>query len=121
MFDISFIFVGNLSVLCVLLHETGIDSSDLEVLETHVTFSLSKEKSAARFYMMQCPGSVNVNEQVPLKFIVERLVLFVLFHLAICLLVLAGSDSGTTYSWKFIDLLISNCYFISKRMTCVFP
>ncbi|KAI3449256.1 hypothetical protein Pfo_005921 [Paulownia fortunei] len=52
---------------------TGIDSSDLEILETHVTYSLSKEKSAARFYMMQCPGSFNVNEQVPLNFLVESL------------------------------------------------
>ncbi|KAL1546361.1 hypothetical protein AAHA92_22965 [Salvia divinorum] len=52
---------------------TGISSSELEVLETHVTYSLSKEKSAAWFYIMQCPGSFDEHKQVPLKFLVERL------------------------------------------------
>ncbi|PIN13881.1 hypothetical protein CDL12_13486 [Handroanthus impetiginosus] len=51
----------------------GIDSSELEVLETHVTYSLSKEKSAARFYMMQFSGSFSVKNQVPVKFLVESL------------------------------------------------
>ncbi|KAK6142731.1 hypothetical protein DH2020_023079 [Rehmannia glutinosa] len=51
----------------------GICSSDLEVLETHVTYSLGKEKSATRFYMMQYAGSFSVNETVPLKYLVESL------------------------------------------------
>ncbi|KAK6142716.1 hypothetical protein DH2020_023064 [Rehmannia glutinosa] len=50
----------------------GICSSDLEVLETHVTYSLGKEKSATRFYMMQYARSFSVNETVPLKYLVER-------------------------------------------------
>ncbi|KAI3444436.1 hypothetical protein Pfo_001101 [Paulownia fortunei] len=52
---------------------TGIDSSDLVVLESHVVYSLSKEKSAAQFYMMQCPQSFSINQRVPLKFLVESL------------------------------------------------
>ncbi|XP_042046341.1 uncharacterized protein LOC121792455 isoform X1 [Salvia splendens] len=50
---------------------TGISSSELEVLETHVTYSLSKEKSAAWFYIMQFPGSFDGHKQVPLKFLFE--------------------------------------------------
>ncbi|KAL0294658.1 UNVERIFIED_CONTAM: hypothetical protein Sangu_2516700 [Sesamum angustifolium] len=52
---------------------TGIYSSELEVLETHLTYSSSKEKSAACFYMMQCRRSFSINEQVPIKFLVESL------------------------------------------------
>ncbi|KAG8363268.1 hypothetical protein BUALT_Bualt19G0004500 [Buddleja alternifolia] len=52
---------------------TGINSSDLEVLETHVTYSSSKKNSAARFYMLQYNGSFNVKEQVPLETLVESL------------------------------------------------
>ncbi|KAL0428758.1 UNVERIFIED_CONTAM: hypothetical protein Sradi_0501800 [Sesamum radiatum] len=52
---------------------TGIKSSALVVLETHVTYSLNKQKSAAQFYMMQCPQSFNINQRVPLKFLVESL------------------------------------------------
>lgn len=67
--------------MIVLLHGTGIDSSDVMVLETHVVYSLSKEKSAAQFYMMQCPQSFNINQRVPLKFLVERLVPLITFSL----------------------------------------
>ncbi|KAL0412174.1 UNVERIFIED_CONTAM: hypothetical protein Slati_3807100 [Sesamum latifolium] len=52
---------------------TGIFSSELEVLETHLTYSSSKEKSAACFYMMQCRRSFSINEQVPVKFLVDSL------------------------------------------------
>ncbi|KAK4415855.1 hypothetical protein Salat_2692900 [Sesamum alatum] len=52
---------------------TGIYDSELEVLETHLTYSLSEEKSAACFYMMQCRRSFSFNEQVPIKFLVESL------------------------------------------------
>lgn len=40
-----------------------------------MTYSLSKEKSAACFYIMQCPGSFNEHEQVHLNFLLERSVL----------------------------------------------
>ncbi|XP_057805793.1 uncharacterized protein LOC131020788 [Salvia miltiorrhiza] len=50
---------------------TGISISELEVLETHMTYSLTKEKSAAWFYIMQCSGSFDEHKQVPLKFLVE--------------------------------------------------
>ncbi|PIN26516.1 hypothetical protein CDL12_00719 [Handroanthus impetiginosus] len=52
---------------------TGIDSSDLVVLEAHVAYSLSKKKSAARFYIMQCPQSFSINQRVPLRFLAESL------------------------------------------------
>ncbi|KAL0397986.1 UNVERIFIED_CONTAM: hypothetical protein Scaly_0247000, partial [Sesamum calycinum] len=52
---------------------TGIESSALAVLETHVAYSLNKQKSAAQFYIMQCPQSFSINQRVPLKFLVESL------------------------------------------------
>ncbi|XP_011093604.1 uncharacterized protein LOC105173510 isoform X2 [Sesamum indicum] len=52
---------------------TGIESSALVVLETHVAYSLNKQKSAAQFYMMQCPQSFSINQRFPLKFLVESL------------------------------------------------
>ncbi|KAL0464897.1 UNVERIFIED_CONTAM: hypothetical protein Slati_0377300 [Sesamum latifolium] len=52
---------------------TGIKSSALVVLETHVAYSLNKQKSAAQFYMMQCPQPFSINQRVPLKFLVESL------------------------------------------------
>ncbi|KAK6137087.1 hypothetical protein DH2020_029173 [Rehmannia glutinosa] len=51
---------------------TGIDSSDIVILETHVTYSLSKEKSAVQFYMMQYRKPFSTNQIVPLTFLVER-------------------------------------------------
>ncbi|XP_012843827.1 PREDICTED: uncharacterized protein LOC105963889 [Erythranthe guttata] len=52
---------------------TGFDSSDLAVLEIHVTYSLSKEKSAVKFYMIECSQTFNKNQTVPLDFLVESL------------------------------------------------
>ncbi|KAK4418534.1 hypothetical protein Salat_2266200 [Sesamum alatum] len=52
---------------------TGIERSALVVLESHVAYSLSKQKSAAQFYMMLCPQSFSINQRVPLKFLVESL------------------------------------------------
>lgn len=40
-----------------------------------MTYSLSKEKSAVSFYIMQCPGSFDEHTQVPLKFLVDRSVM----------------------------------------------
>ncbi|KAL6513632.1 hypothetical protein OROGR_021118 [Orobanche gracilis] len=51
---------------------TGIGSRNPQVLSTHTTYSLSKEKSAVRFYMVQCSGSFDVKEEVSLKFLVDR-------------------------------------------------
>ncbi|KAL6575652.1 hypothetical protein OROHE_001029 [Orobanche hederae] len=50
-----------------------IDRADLVVLETHVTYSLSREKSSARFYMMQYRKAFGTNHIVPLRFLVESL------------------------------------------------
>ncbi|KAL2508679.1 hypothetical protein Fot_32326 [Forsythia ovata] len=51
---------------------TGINSSDLVVLETHRVYSLSKEKTAALFYMMQC-GSISESEGIPVEDVVNIL------------------------------------------------
>ena len=57
----------------ILVHETGINQSDLLVVESHAVCSLSKEKTAARFYIIQCTQSVNEDViQVPLKDAIER-------------------------------------------------
>lgn len=54
--------------------ETGINKSDLVVLESHVIYSLNKPKAAARLYVMQCTQSINDDIQVPIKDLIERLV-----------------------------------------------
>ncbi|CAK7322602.1 unnamed protein product [Dovyalis caffra] len=47
---------------------TGIDQSDLMVLESHVTYSTSKEKTAAYFYIMQLTKADNsVALQTPIE------------------------------------------------------
>ncbi|XP_059448657.1 uncharacterized protein LOC132179866 isoform X2 [Corylus avellana] len=53
---------------------TGINQSDLLVLESHAVYSLSKEKTTARFYIIRCTQSVNEDViQVPLKDAIESL------------------------------------------------
>ena len=46
------------------------------VLERHVVYSLSKEKTAAYFYIMQCTSGGDI--QIPIKDTIERLVLFII-------------------------------------------
>lgn len=45
------------------------------VLETHVVYSLSREKTAARFYIMQGTQSLKKDNQFPLQDLIQRLVL----------------------------------------------
>ncbi|KAL7125713.1 hypothetical protein ABFS83_14G135000 [Erythranthe nasuta] len=52
---------------------TGIESSELEILKKHLTYSLTEKKAAACFYIMRCVGSYVINEPVPIKVLVERL------------------------------------------------
>ncbi|XP_060197299.1 uncharacterized protein LOC132626447 isoform X2 [Lycium barbarum] len=46
---------------------TGISRSDLRVLEEHVVYSLTKEKTSSWFYIMQCTQSTNQDNQNPVK------------------------------------------------------
>lgn len=48
---------------------------DLLVLESHVLYSLSKEKSVSRFYIMECikPPNAMVS-QIPVKDVIDRFV-----------------------------------------------
>ncbi|XP_027166307.1 uncharacterized protein LOC113766299 [Coffea eugenioides] len=50
---------------------TGINHSDLMVLERYVVYSLSKEKTAAYFYIMQCTSGGDI--QIPIKDTIESL------------------------------------------------
>ncbi|XP_019165596.1 PREDICTED: uncharacterized protein LOC109161585 [Ipomoea nil] len=52
---------------------TGINKSDLVVLESHIVYSLNKPKAAACLYVMQCTQSINDDIQVPIKDLVESL------------------------------------------------
>ncbi|XP_050256685.1 uncharacterized protein LOC126702105 [Quercus robur] len=53
---------------------TGINQTDLMVSERHAVYSLSKEKTAARFYIMQCIKSVNEDvDRVPIKDTIDSL------------------------------------------------
>ena len=63
------ILLGNVILTC----GTGINQSDLVVLESHVVYSLSKEKTATRFYIIQSTRSISGELQVPIKDVIERL------------------------------------------------
>ncbi|XP_057959123.1 uncharacterized protein LOC131151742 isoform X2 [Malania oleifera] len=53
---------------------TGIDQTDLLVLESHIVYSLSKEKTTTRFYIMQCTESINEEViQIPIKDVIDSL------------------------------------------------
>ncbi|XP_052208199.1 uncharacterized protein LOC127812000 isoform X2 [Diospyros lotus] len=51
----------------------GIDQSDLVILESHAVYSLSREKTAANFYILQCTKPINEDLQVPIKDVIERM------------------------------------------------
>ncbi|KAH7521312.1 hypothetical protein FEM48_Zijuj07G0019700 [Ziziphus jujuba var. spinosa] len=52
---------------------TGISQTDLLVLENHLVYSVSKEKTATRFYIMMCTEAVNKDvNQVPIKDAIDR-------------------------------------------------
>lgn len=53
---------------------TGINRSELKVLESHVVYSLSKEKTAACFYIVRCKSLNPEKPQVPIKDAIKRLV-----------------------------------------------
>ncbi|KAM3396478.1 hypothetical protein P3S68_005484 [Capsicum galapagoense] len=52
---------------------TGIPKSDLVTLEKHLVYSLTKEKTASCFYIMQCTKSINEDLQIPVKEFLESL------------------------------------------------
>lgn len=61
---------------------TGINQSELMVLESHVVYSLSKEKTAARLFIVQCTQPNYEDLDIPVKDVIERLVIFTpYFHL----------------------------------------
>ncbi|XP_016510057.1 uncharacterized protein LOC107827423 isoform X3 [Nicotiana tabacum] len=50
---------------------TGINRNDLVVLESHLVYSLDKEKEAARLYLVQFTKSVNEDFMVPIGDVIE--------------------------------------------------
>lgn len=64
---------GFLGLDIILIHGTGISQADLMVLESHVVYSLSKERTACRFYIMQCTQSINEDiSQIPINEAIDR-------------------------------------------------
>nr|GLL47723.1 uncharacterized protein LOC109161584 isoform X2 [Ipomoea trifida] len=51
---------------------TGIKRSELVVLEKHVVYSLSKAKTTACFYIIQCSQSTSQDFQIPIKDVIKR-------------------------------------------------
>ncbi|KAI8566986.1 hypothetical protein RHMOL_Rhmol02G0086100 [Rhododendron molle] len=51
---------------------TGINEGDLVVLESHVVYSLSKEKTSVYFYIVQCSQTISEDLQVPIKDVIDR-------------------------------------------------
>ncbi|KAH7858399.1 hypothetical protein Vadar_023390 [Vaccinium darrowii] len=60
-------------VISAVKEVTGINESDLVVLESHVVYSLSKEKTSVYFYIMQCSKSISNDLQVPIKDVIDSL------------------------------------------------
>ncbi|CAL5335204.1 unnamed protein product [Camellia sinensis] len=54
------------------------------VLESHVVYSLSKEKTAAHFYIMQSTQSIREDLQVPIKDVLERLLVWAIVDIYFC-------------------------------------
>ncbi|KAL3343868.1 hypothetical protein AABB24_027411 [Solanum stoloniferum] len=52
---------------------TGINRSDLVVLESHLVYSLDKEKASARLYLVQSTKLVNEGFTIPIRNIIESL------------------------------------------------
>lgn len=52
---------------------TGINRSDLVVLESHLVYSLDKEKASARLYLVQSTKLVNEGFTIPIRDIIESL------------------------------------------------
>ncbi|KAK6930583.1 hypothetical protein RJ641_004677 [Dillenia turbinata] len=56
----------------VVKEMTGISQADLVVLENHVVYSFTKEKTTARFYIMQCTKSIGEDViQFPIRDVIE--------------------------------------------------
>ncbi|XVE81174.1 hypothetical protein DITRI_Ditri15bG0041600 [Diplodiscus trichospermus] len=52
----------------------GISQSDLTIIESHVVYSLSKEKTATRFYIMQClHAEKGIAHWIPIKDVIDSL------------------------------------------------
>lgn len=57
----------------ILIYGTGISQADLMVLERDAVYSLSKERTACCFYIMQCTQSINDDiSQIPISEAIER-------------------------------------------------
>ncbi|KAI5390661.1 uncharacterized protein LOC127107428 isoform X1 [Lathyrus oleraceus] len=53
---------------------TGINNTDIMLLESYTAYSQNKEKAASRFFIMQCSQSINQEIiKVPLKDVIESL------------------------------------------------
>ncbi|XAR48726.1 hypothetical protein NMG60_11031636 [Bertholletia excelsa] len=59
--------------LSAVKNVTGIPWGDISVLESHVVYSLSKERTTTQFYIMQCTNLINDDIQVPIKDVIESL------------------------------------------------
>ncbi|XP_058203975.1 uncharacterized protein LOC131318176 isoform X2 [Rhododendron vialii] len=60
-------------VISAVKEVTGINESDLVVLESHVVYSLSKEKTSVYFYIVQCSQAISEDLQVPIKDVINSL------------------------------------------------
>lgn len=57
----------------ILVNGIGINQTDLLVLESHVVFSVSKEKAAACFFIIQCTKTVSEEIfQIPIQDVIDR-------------------------------------------------
>ncbi|OMO69905.1 hypothetical protein CCACVL1_19205 [Corchorus capsularis] len=55
--------------------KNGIDEKDLTIIESHVVYSLDKEKAATRFYIMHCHhnGAIDSSEWLPIQEVIDCL------------------------------------------------
>lgn len=68
--------MGSISIVVAFLLEvtqtsfesfSGVNHNDIVILERHLVYSLSEEKTAARFYIMKCTSEDKFSGEIPVE------------------------------------------------------
>ena len=65
----------------IFVHHTGVEKTNIVLLESYTVYSHSKENAASRFYIMKCSKLIKETNRVPIKDLIERFVSIVLIFL----------------------------------------
>lgn len=72
------------SFMCIM---TGIASSELSILERHLTYSLSHEKTSTRLYIMKYERALNEEfTEFAIKDLIRRFIYMFMMSLCVCVI-----------------------------------